>query len=154
MVSTPASASGQTSEDTTALDRMLLYLFARAPGGQVYFSTYDRTDVSGFGQTFWRAVPGLGVVEQILGAVPYLRNDEQQEILLFVRVRKQGLNSLVFLLYDLLSGQWADGDSELSLPGRGDVFTAAVGQRNSNLDQPVTVVIAMPANIGQKRSEW
>jgi receptor-binding and translocation channel-forming TcA subunit of Tc toxin/ABC toxin-like protein len=147
-VNTPAPIRRDCKPQGVA--RVLLYLFARSKAsGKVYFSTYDRTNRSGYAQSYWAAVPGLDSVEQILGAAPYLPSNDQQQILVFARMKQQGQNTLVVIPYDLRTWQWGK-ISTLTLPGKGDTFTAAIGQRDSHFDQPVMVVIAMPAGKGQK----
>src|SRR5207245_5483543 len=62
------------------ISKHLLYMFGRTTWGKVYWSALDRTDRSGFAQSFWAEVPLAPKVAKaptvkvvkIIGALPWL----------------------------------------------------------------------------------
>jgi hypothetical protein len=64
--------------------RPMFYMFGRAASGKIYWSAYDPTGASAYGQTPWEEVPvfvGRNVI-RIVGAMPYLqRGSGDREIL-------------------------------------------------------------------------
>ncbi len=145
LVSTPTDQGDCLHKRTPPSERPLLYLFARTPWGRAYYSTYDRhgvpydgKDVPDYGQSAWDTIPGFDtvVVEELLGAVPYLPNEEQQQILLFARVQEKGVTQLVFTTYDLLTQRWTGNIYPLELPSDASYFSVAVEQRDFDTNIP------------------
>src|SRR5207249_141494 len=91
----------------------LLYLFARAKDGTLYWSIYNPEDTAGYDQTFWDIVPGIQHAKRIIGAVPYLPTDDQHQILLFGKISERGSNKLLLIIYDLLTQGWSGDAIEL-----------------------------------------
>jgi Tc toxin complex TcA C-terminal TcB-binding domain/Repeat of unknown function (DUF346) len=131
------------------VDQSLLYLFARAKDGTIYWSAYNRADDPSYDQTFWDTVPGINYAVQIIGAVPYLPNNDQHQILLFVKTNEKGSDRLLFTTYDLLRQAWSGSLTELKLPQDADVFSALVEQHD-DVKRPPNLVILTGGIAGDK----
>ncbi len=90
LASTPPAPSDCLHKAAGMFERSLFYMFARSWRGQVYFSTLDPDDATGFGQTFWDAVPGLDAAMQLLGALPYKAAPRKRFICLLAIVFQNG----------------------------------------------------------------
>jgi hypothetical protein len=124
-------------EDTCGPGKATIYvprchLFARpASGGRVYWSVYDLEDTSGYPQTFWEPVPGLGAVDRLIGTQPYVISDQERFLYLFAAAHAGDEPRLLFARYDLEHGGWAGEPKELDLPEPADgattTFEASIG---------------------------
>jgi hypothetical protein len=132
-----------------SVDQSLLYLFARAKDGTIYWSAYNRADDPGYDQSFWDSVPGINYAVQIIGAVPYLPNSDQHQILLFVKTNEKGSDRLLLTTYDLLRQTWSGSVTELKLPQDADVFSAVVEQHD-DVKRPPNLVILTGGIAGDK----
>jgi len=141
----------------------LFYMFARSKDDTVYWSTYDQADTSGYAQSFWDTIPGLDTATQIIGAVPYLPNDKQHQILLFAKTTEQNTQKLKLKTYDLLAQTWFSGDPvELSLPQGALEFSAAVNQVNHGETFFAPRIVICPSGQGilytrylnQEATDW
>ena len=137
-----------------------LFVFAR--GGhtnRVYWSTYDPSDSTGFAQTFWQELPGLGDVINILGAVAHQQADDIRYLNLFARAREKGKQKLVFLRYDLETGVWESEATELELPEEASAFQAVLNHAYKETAPPM-LAIRMPRGVIYQRwlsldgSDW
>lgn len=131
--------------------RYLFYMFARGGAtNKVYWSVYDPTDPSGYAQSFWQEVEGLGDnVTNIVGAVPYhmagpMPSDKERKnkvppvrfIFLFATTQEKGQQNLVFIKYDLEKQRWAGDKKELDLPSETTTFTVGAVQNLSEHSPP------------------
>lgn len=110
--------AGDECDNTATGYSPLLHMFGRGEAtDKVYWSTYDPYDDSGYGQTFWEAIPNLDNVVGIAGALPYDKGDGQRYIFLFVLIRDKGSKKLIFSKYDLEICKWeVELSEELELP--------------------------------------
>jgi len=140
LASTPPVPPDCLHKGTGMFERTLLYLFARSWRGQVYFSILDPTDATGFGQTFWDAVPGLDAAMQLLGAVPYQAAPGKRFICLLAIVLQDGNRVLACTKYDLIKQTWDPQPLYVDAPPGAGAFTAVVKQSASDAQPPHVAV--------------
>ncbi len=141
--------------------RCLFYLFAR--GGhtnKAYFSVYDPEDNTGYAQSFWKPIPGLGDINDIIGTSVYQIETEERFIFLFGRRNNSGAQELIFTKYDLEQRNWDEEPSgPLELPDETLSFTAVVKQ-SSIESQPPHLAIRTPngavymRKLNREGSDW
>jgi hypothetical protein len=136
LASTPPGPSDCLHKAGAIFERTLLYVFARSPRGQVYFSTLDPNDATGLGQAFWEAVPGLDAAIQLLGAVPYQVAPGQRFICILAIVFRDGNRVLACTKYDLKQQSWDPQPLYLDVPSGAGAFTAVVKQSASDAQPP------------------
>jgi len=107
-----------------------------------YMSSYDPDDASDYTQTFWEKITELETVQviDVVGAVPY-RFDKENYIYLFVKIRTEGADKLIFITHDLNTGLWVQ-PNELELPEETTTFSAVVKQRQRDDEPPHVAVLA------------
>jgi hypothetical protein len=124
--------------------RELFYLFARSTvSNTFYISAYTPDDNTGYGQSFWESLPASPRfrISQIIGAVPYKRNDQERRLYVFGRVEEDGPR-LAFITYDLEQPGWGADWEELQLDLPDDVtFHGMVVVQRAWVDTPPTVVV-------------
>jgi hypothetical protein len=120
---------GRVSENR----RRLFYVFARSGAtNNVYWSTYDAQDESGYAQSFWASVPGLVNVLEIVGAAPYWISATERFIFLFARRRIKGQNEVIFTRFNLETQKWDEAVSEpLEMPEKASQFDVAVANQGA-----------------------
>jgi len=140
--------------------RCLFYMFARGAHTQsAYWSVYDPENSTGYAQSFWDPIPGMGDVIDLIGASPYEIEDEERFIFLFGRRSKSGAQQLIFTKYDVEQRKWDDEPQELELPDEVTSFTAVVKQ-NIYENQPPHLVIRTPngaiyeRKLNRDGSDW
>ncbi|MHB9833279.1 Tc toxin subunit A-related protein [Paraburkholderia terrae] len=117
--------------------RLLFYLFGR--GGltnKVYWSANDASDDSGYGQTFWDEVPGLGMENPVnlISAVAYESAPTRRILCLFARCLANGVQNLVLTKYDLESQVWDSDNHPLDLPANSATFDIVILARTLETD--------------------
>ena len=104
------------------------HMFAIAErSGKVYTSSFVRLS-SNDTQDFWKPIQDLHNVIKILGAVPYQLPSGGRFIFLFVKLREDLRNRLVFIRFNLESLEWDNEWNTLELPPGANDFTAVVSQ--------------------------
>ncbi|MCG8458716.1 MAG: hypothetical protein MI919_20745 [Holophagales bacterium] len=153
--------TGDNCRERAATDyRYLFYTFAT--GGRsrlVYWSAYDPQDASGYAQSFWDVVPGLGEVTEILAAVPYQISSGERFFLLFVLGSERGEQKLLFSRYDLEQQAWDREPIALDLPAAEGAYDIVVEQRNDESAVPHLALADGEGRIYSRRlrrdaSDW
>ena len=119
-----------------------LYLFGLASASNtIYWLTYDSTDTSGYGQTFWNVIPGLQGhdVISIVGSAPFVVvSANTLYVFLFYLALDGGVLHFRYTRYNPSTpGQngWDGEFWELSLPSAAASLTVQMGQL-TNSDAP------------------
>ena len=128
----------QASCDVTAgpaPQTTLLYMFGIAANSQTaYWSTYNKADQSGYAQTFWEPIPGLGSQQLVsLSAATSLTdpNGKLWVLLVFIANTSSGL-TLAVTRYDTTGqGAWEQQVYPLPVLPQWTSFTAQLGYQGS-----------------------
>jgi DNA-binding beta-propeller fold protein YncE len=114
-----------------------VYVIAQVFFKSLYISSYDLEDTSGDTQTFWEKIDGLEnvVVKSVVGATPYEIRQERY-IYLFLKIKKDSKDELVFIKYNLDSGKWDSEPKDLELPTGIKRFSAVVKQGYGEINPP------------------
>ena len=83
----------------------LVFMFGRGGvSNRLYWSTFDPSDTSSYGQSFWDLVPGVPPITNVSGAAVYERFPTERRVFLFIRTSE---HKLQFLTFDPESREWA-----------------------------------------------
>jgi hypothetical protein len=146
-------ATGQTLRHT--------YFFGRGgSSGLVYWSsTWDQQDGLDHAHNQWAALPQLGAVSQIVGAIPWVASSDERWVVLLVKQRSRDRDTLATLRYDLQQRRWDDAPAPLKIPEGIDSFTAAARQGDGERTPPQVALKATGGGIvtralGRDATDW
>jgi hypothetical protein len=117
----------------------LYYMFGRGGAtNNVYWSTLDIRDSSGYAQKFWSPinVTGLDNVIEIIGASPYQFKSNQRHIFLFMRKLEGTEEKLICAKYDLEKREWLQEILQLEIPYPKEPFLVVLKQQDTESDPP------------------
>ncbi len=123
--------------------KMLVFIFGRGGlSNRAYWSTFDPDDQTGYAQSYWDEIPGIGRIRQVVGAVPYAMSPTSRRIFLFIRTVD---HKLQFATFDLETWNWSEL-ADLGLPPGGpSQIEIVIHQNNDNL--PPAFAITSNDNI-------